>query len=106
MKKIALFSIIALAALGLNVQAEDAKKLEGEATCAKCNLKIATACQTAITVTGADGKKEVYLADQNDVAKGFHKTICQSTEKVTAEGVVTEKDGKKTIALTKVEVAK
>jgi hypothetical protein len=106
MKKIALFSIIALAALGLQVQAQDAKKIEGEATCAKCTLKVATACQAAITVTGADGKKEVILADQNDISKGFHKTICTTTEKVTAEGVITEKDGKKTIALTKIEVAK
>ena len=96
----------ALAALGLPVQADDAKKIEGEATCAKCNLHLTDSCQTAITVTSADGKKEVILADKNDVAKAFHKEVCQSTEKVTAEGVVTEKDGKKTIALTKIEAAK
>jgi Family of unknown function (DUF6370) len=106
MKKLALFSIIALSALGLAVHAADAVKIAGEATCAKCTLKVADSCQAAITVTGADGKKEVILADKNDVAKAFHKTICQSTEKVTAEGVITEKDGKKTIALTKIEAAK
>ena len=81
-------------------------KIEGEATCAKCTLKTATACQAAITVTGADGKKETILADNNDVSKAFHKTICTDTKKVKAEGVITEKDGKKTIALTKIELAK
>lgn len=106
MKKLALLSILALSALSLSVQAADTVKVEGEATCAKCTLKVADACQAAITVTGADGKKEVILADKNDVAKAFHKTICQSSEKVTAEGVITEKDGKKTIALTKIETAK
>ena len=113
MKKIALLSIIALSALGLGLHAEDpvkpavaVTKIEGEGTCAKCDLKTATACQNAITVTGADGKKEVILCDANDVSKAFHKSICKGAEKVTAEGVITEKDGKKTIALTKIELAK
>lgn len=113
MKKIALLSIIAISALGLSLHAEEgvkpaaaATKIEGEATCAKCTLKTADSCQAAITVTGADGKKEVILADKNDAAKAFHKTICQDTVKVTAEGVITEKDGKKTIALTKITEAK
>ncbi len=105
MKKLALFNLIAFAALSLSLRAEDAK-IVGEATCAKCTLKVASACQAAITVTGADGKKEVILADQNSVAKAFHPTICQDTVKVNAAGVVTEKDGKKTIALTKIEEAK
>ena len=82
-----------------------AEELKGEATCAKCTLKTATACQFAITVE-KDGKKETYLAEQNDVAKGFHKNICTSTEKVVAQGTISEKDGKKMVTLTKVELAK
>ena len=104
MKKLTLLTTI-LAALAIPAFAEEAKKIEGEAVCAKCNLKVATACQAAITVTGADGKKETILADNNDIAKAFHKNICQDTKKVKAEGVITEKDGKKTIALTKIEAA-
>lgn len=108
MKKLIILSSI-VAALSLPAFAEDAKKdtkkLEGEATCAKCTLKVASSCQAAITVTGADGKKETILADQNDVAKAFHKQICTDTKKVKAEGVITEKDGKKTVALTKIEAA-
>ncbi len=104
MKKLAILTTL-LAALSIPAFAEDAKKIEGEATCAKCSLKLVDSCQAAITVTGADGKKETILADKNDVAKAFHKTICQDTKKVKVEGVVTEKDGKKTIALTKIEAA-
>ncbi len=103
MKKLLLLTSL-LAAIALPAFAEDTK-IEGEAVCAKCNLKQVSACQAAITVTGADGKKETILADINDVAKAFHKNICMDTKKVKAEGVITEKDGKKTIALTKIVVA-
>lgn len=105
MKKLLILSTVIAAALAQSAFAE-AKKIEGEATCAKCTLKQADSCQAAITVTGADGKKETILADKNDVAKAFHKTICTDTVKVTAEGTITEKDGKKTIALTKIEEKK
>jgi len=101
MKKLALFPVLAL----FTVSAF-AETITGDAQCAKCELGTADKCQMAIVVTGADGKKETILADQNDVSKGFHKTICKETKKVTAEGKVSEKDGKKTIALTKVEEAK
>ena len=100
MKTAKLFTFL-FAALSIPAFAADVK-LEGEAVCAKCNLKQVSACQAAITVTGADGKKETLLADNNDVAKAFHKEICTDTKKVKIEGVVTEKDGKKTIALTKI----
>ena len=118
MKKIALLSIIAITALGLSVQADDTAKkadlvataagtkVEGSGTCAKCDLKIADKCQNAIIVTGADGKKETILCDANDVAKAFHGKVCKGSADVKAEGVITEKDGKKTIALTKIDLAK
>ena len=103
MKKLSLLTIL-LATFAIPAFAEEVK-LEGEAVCAKCNLKLVSACQAAITVTGADGKKETILADNNDVSKAFHKAICTDTKKVKIEGVVTEKDGKKTIALTKIVAA-
>jgi hypothetical protein len=102
MKKIALLSIIALAAFGATLSAEDIK---GEAVCAKCELHQTDTCQNAIKVT-KDGKTETILCDKNDVAKAFHKTICHGPANVTASGTITEKDGKKTIALTKIEEAK
>ena len=105
MKKIALLGTTLLAALTLSLQAAETK-ISGEATCAKCTLKQTDACLTAIKVKSADGKEETILTDNNKVAKDFHKNICTTTEKVNAEGTITEKDGKKTIALTKIELAK
>lgn len=105
MKTTSLLSLFASALLGAAALGGDAK-LTGEASCAKCELNLTTSCQAAITVTSADGKKEVILADKNEVAKAFHSKICEDTVKVEAEGVVTEKDGKKTIALTKITEAK
>ena len=99
MKPLHLLSV--LAALSLPAFAET-----GEATCAKCDLKVADKCQLALKVTDKDGKTETILADQNAVSKGFHSEICKDTKKVTYEGKVTEKEGKKTIELTKIEVAK
>jgi hypothetical protein len=104
MKKLALLTSALLAALSLSLHAAD--KITGEAVCAKCSLKTADSCQMAIKTTNAAGKEEIILADNNSVAKDFHSEICKKSEKVAAEGVITEKDGKKTIALTKVESAK
>jgi hypothetical protein len=100
MKKLALITTI-VAALALPALAET---VEGEATCAKCQLKQAEKCQFAMTVE-KDGKKETIFAEQNDVAKKFHDNICKDTVKVKAEGKIAEKDGKKYITLTKVEKA-
>jgi hypothetical protein len=105
MKKIALLSTVALLSLGAIVRADSPQTLKGEAVCAKCELHQTDTCQNAIRVT-KDGKTEVILCDANAVSKGFHKTICHGPANVTAEGTITEKDGKKTIALTKIEEAK
>jgi hypothetical protein len=101
MKAIVSFSFALFAALQLSLYAGDAK-ITGEAVCAKCELQEATACQMAIKVRNASGKEEIILADNNKVSKDFHDEICQKNAKVVAEGVITEKNGKKTIALTKI----
>ena len=105
MKKLTLLSITIVSALSLSAQAADIK-ISGEATCAKCTLKKADACQMAITYKNADGKEETVLVENNKVAKDFHPTICKTTEKVNAEGTIAEKDGKKLLTLTKIEEAK
>jgi len=73
--------------------------IKGEAVCTKCELHETAKCATAIRVG-----KVIYYAKNNDVAKAFHKNICQGPAKVVATGEVTEKDGKKTITLTKIEL--
>ena len=102
MKAIVSFSFALLAVLPLSLHAADVK-ITGEAVCAKCELQEATACQMAIKVRTAGGKEEIILAENNKVSKDFHDEICQKNAKVKAEGVITEKDGRKTIALTKIE---
>lgn len=98
MKKIALLSTIL--AVALPAFAADSTKLEGTATCAKCDLKIADKCQAAVVVKTADGKTETYLSEPGDKAKDLHKAICKGGKEATVEGTVSEKDGKKTIAIT------
>lgn len=104
MKAIAPVSLALLAVLQLSLYAADVK-ITGEAVCAKCELQQTSSCQMAIKVKDASGKEEVILADNNKVAKDFHDEICQKNAKVRGEGVVTEKDGRKTIVLTKIEKA-
>jgi len=104
MKAIASFSLALFALLQLSSYAGDVK-ITGEAVCAKCELQEVTSCQMAIKVKNASGKEELIMADNNKVSKDFHDEICQKNAKVVAEGVITEKDGKKTIALTKIERA-
>ena len=99
MKKLSLSLLLALAIVPA-LMAED-KKLEGEALCAKCQLKTADKCRAAIQVTTADGKKEVYLTAANDQSKELHSEICKGGKPATVEGTVTEKDGEKVITITK-----
>jgi Family of unknown function (DUF6370) len=61
-------------------------------------------CATAIRVKGDDGKDVIYYCKNNDVAKDFHKNICQGPAKVTAKGTVSEKNGKKYIKLSKIDL--
>jgi len=59
-----------------------------------------------IETEGKDGKAVKYYVANNDVAKAFHKNVCQENKKVTATGTVKEVDGKKEFTATKIEVAK
>ncbi len=101
MKKLLLPTL--LLALGLAAHAADLK-LEGEAVCAKCELKTADKCQAALQVKTADGKTETYLTEPNAESKKLHSEICKGGKPATVEGTVTEKDGKKMLTLTKFEV--
>jgi hypothetical protein len=100
--KTILLAIIAttfLAAFTLSVRAEDEQVIKGEALCTKCELHQTDKCSTAIRT--ADGT--IYYAENNDVAKKFHKDICKAPEKVEAKGIIKDKDGKKIIVLSKIE---
>ena len=82
-------------------RAEDEKEktLKGTITCAKCDLKLAKACNTVIKV-----KDTVYWFDKS--SKGYkesHKQICTEAKEGTVKGVVSEKDGKKWIKVSEVK---
>jgi hypothetical protein len=102
MKK-SILSTLLFASLALVAAAED-KKLEGTATCAKCDLGLESKCRAALVVKGADGKDVVYLADANAEAKKLHSEICEGGKPAKVEGTVAEKDGAKVITITKFEL--
>ena len=64
-------------------------------------------CQNVVQVTGADGKTVNYYLKMNDISKGVHDGICGGgSEKVTVTGTVEDKDGKKMMTPTKIDVVK
>jgi Family of unknown function (DUF6370) len=78
--------------------------LKGTITCAKCDLKKESKCATVIQVK-EDGKDVVYYFDKDSHSKN-HRTICQEPKEGTVTGTVSEKDGKKTVKVDKVEFKK
>lgn len=81
--------------------AEKEVKVTGNITCAKCELKKSDNCATVVVAKVA-GKDVVYYFDAKG-DKDHHKEICKAGKQGTVTGTVTEKDGKKTITVTKVE---
>jgi len=96
-------SVITLLPASLNAAPKE-REFKGESLCAKCELKLTDKCQNALRVE-EKGKKVVYLIEKNDTTKDLHKKVCSAVIKVTATGTVSEKDGKKWVALTKIEEA-
>jgi hypothetical protein len=84
-------------------------KLTGTLVCAACSLNETKACTNALQVKGKDEKSVVtyYLNDKGN-REAFHAEVCGGgkLENVTVVGVVGEKDGKKTITPSKLEVKK
>jgi hypothetical protein len=79
--------------------------LSGTVSCAKCVLKKAdaTQCQDVLVVTG-ENAGEYYLV-KNAVSDKFGH-VCMGSRKAKAEGTVAEKDGKKWLTATKLELEK
>ena len=86
MKKTLLLSTIL--SVSMAVVAFAADKLEGKATCAKCDLGTSDKCRAAVVVKGADGKEVVYLSEANDQSKKLHSEICKGGKDGTIEGTV------------------
>jgi hypothetical protein len=82
-------------------------KVMGTLVCGKCNLHQAKKCTNVLRVK--DGTKTVnyWLADKGN-GETYHEGVCGggTVEHVTVTGTLTEKDGKKVVTPTKVEVKK
>jgi hypothetical protein len=103
-----MFALAALLVTVLATTAVAASKevtITGEGMCAKCALHETDKCQTVIQ-TQEDGKTVTYYLAQNKVSKEFHENVCKESHKVTATGTVKEKDGKKVLTASKIELVK
>jgi hypothetical protein len=78
----------------------------GKIMCAKCTLKKAdaTKCQDVLVVKDGDQTAEYYI-EKNAVAEKFGH-VCKGDKPAVVTGTVTEKDGKKWIAPSKMEEQK
>jgi hypothetical protein len=106
-------AVLALGAWSLgSAVAEEKKadkevKLTGTLMCAKCKLKLdgIKKCVNALQVK--EGDKEVnYLLDDKGMEEDYHACGGDVTKDVVVIGKVTEKDGKKWVKPTKVELPK
>ena len=79
-------------------QAEEEKTFTGEMSCAKCNLKQADKCEDTLKVGDT-----LYRLEEG----GRRKTsehVCSGTENVKVTGKVEDRDGKKFIVASKIEL--
>jgi hypothetical protein len=104
---LALVAGVGLVALG-GLQAGDQKQvtLKGTILCAKCALKEAKKCQTAIQVKEGDKTVTYYFKDKG-TAESYHEEVCGGERhQGTVTGTVTREGEKRFITPKKVEYAK
>lgn len=79
-------------------QAAEEKTYEGEMSCAKCNLKQADKCEDTLKVGDT-----LYLLEEGGKRK-TSEHVCSGTAKAKVTGKVEERDGKKFLVASKIEV--
>ncbi|HEX4590824.1 MAG TPA: DUF6370 family protein [Gemmataceae bacterium] len=98
---------LALVAVIATAQArpeKDEKTLKGTVTCAKCDLGVESKCATVVKVKEGD-KDVVYYFDAAGHKK-YHGKVCQKPTEGTVTGTVSEKDGKKLVTVSKLDLQK
>lgn len=110
MKKLVLTLAAGLLLAGMTTTSFAADKKEvtitGNMVCAKCTLHQTKECQNVVQVMEGTNTVNYYLK-QNDVSKAQHEAICSGgSEKVSVTGTVKEKEGKKTLTPSKIDVIK
>lgn len=109
MRKIVITAVLALAfaagAFALVAGEKEQTTLSGSMVCAHCTLheKGVTACQDVLVVKGAEKSGEAkYYFEKSKVVDDFGHG-CMGDKQVRVTGAVSEKDGRKWIAATKIE---
>ena len=101
-------AVVALGYLG-TLTADDKKevKLTGTLVCGKCELKQTAKCSNVLQVKEGDKLVNYLLTDKGN-GETYHEGVCGGDKiaNVAVTGTVSEKDGKKTIKPTKVELPK
>lgn len=96
-------------AVGVVATAEDKKetKLTGTLMCGKCSLKMTPKCSNVLQVKEGD-KTVSYILDDKGNGEDYHEGVCGDgkIEGVTVTGNVTEKDGKRYVKPSKVDLPK
>jgi hypothetical protein len=98
----AVLAVIASSAFAADEAKDKTVTLEGSATCAKCDLGKEEKCATVLQVKDGDKTETYYITGAPE--KEFHKKVCKSAKDAKATGKVTEKDGKKMLEVTSIEV--
>jgi hypothetical protein len=82
-------------------------KVTGTLVCGKCQLKETAKCSNVLQVKEKDKVVNYYLIDKGN-GETYHEGVCggDKVENVTVAGKLTEKDGKKWVTPTKVELPK
>ncbi len=95
--KTLLITLFGSALLLTSVLAEE-KTFEGEMSCAKCNLKQTDTCEDTLKVGDT-----LYLLEEGGKRK-TSEHVCSGTAKAKVKGKVEERNGKKFLVVSKIEV--
>jgi len=87
-----------------SAEAQETVTLTGEIGCAHCAFHVTSECADAIRVK-ENGKGVVYLFAA-DPARKHDMAMCDGVRDGKVTGIVSEKDGKKTIKVSKIEFGK
>jgi hypothetical protein len=98
MKTLLITLIGAAFSLTLTTVRAEEKTFEGEMSCAKCNLGIADKCEDTLKVG-----ETLYLLEEGGKRK-TSEHVCSDSAKAKVTGKMEERDGKKFIVATKIEV--
>lgn len=98
MKHLIIATIAAATAFAFTTAQAEEKTFEGEMSCAKCNLKQADKCEDTLKVGDT-----LYLLEEGGKRK-TSEHVCSGSAKAKVTGTVEERDGKKFLVASKIEV--